>query len=239
MSEDKRHLIGFLGSARPSSPPPFPASDDWLYKFDSGRAITPAQASRGIAVIGATGSGKTRSVVLPLLHRLMLRGSGGLVIDVKGNLGEQTREVAKASGREQDVVEFGTGKRAVTTNLFSGMSNPEISNFFLDVVLNGTDSGDYNSSWHCKGAKMAYDVAIVCRHLSKICRRSAFSRELRPSPRLVYGILTTQSSPACAGFRPRRTRIYWTAKRSPGPAGIYAACSAASPVRICRRCAAS
>jgi type IV secretory pathway TraG/TraD family ATPase VirD4 len=62
------------------------APHECLLRFDSGNSITFEDARHHMLVMGTTGSGKTASVVLPALSRLIEAGHCGVIIDVKGNL---------------------------------------------------------------------------------------------------------------------------------------------------------
>ncbi|MGC9159776.1 MAG: DEAD/DEAH box helicase, partial [Terracidiphilus sp.] len=66
----------------------------------------------GIAVVGATGSGKTRAAILPAIEQLFAYRAtdaeqklSGIVLEVKGDLCRQLKHVLKGCGREQDYVE--------------------------------------------------------------------------------------------------------------------------------------
>ncbi len=66
----------------------------------------------GIAVFGSIGSGKTLGVVLPAMRQLFAyrandaaRKLSGIVLEVKGDLCRQLKNILKGCGREQDYVE--------------------------------------------------------------------------------------------------------------------------------------
>ena len=91
-----------------------------LLRFDSGNHITFEDARHHMLVMGTTGSGKTASVVLPALFRLIEAGHRGIIVDIKGNLRDQARAFARQCGREADLVEFGSASSATPLNLLSG-----------------------------------------------------------------------------------------------------------------------
>lgn len=66
----------------------------------------------GICVIGAIGSGKTKAIILPAMRQFFAYGAhdperklSGIVLEVKGDLCRQVRQILKDCGREQDYVE--------------------------------------------------------------------------------------------------------------------------------------
>ena len=101
----RQHRLGFLAPVKPlavSLPPTTSQSEDALFTFDSGRTLSFADGARSIAIIGGTGSGKTTSIILPMIDALMRQGFGGVILDIKGNLGAQTRALAQKCGRQDD-----------------------------------------------------------------------------------------------------------------------------------------
>lgn len=66
----------------------------------------------GICVVGATGSGKTRAILLPAMRQLFAykandprRRLSGVVLEVKGDLCRQVQKILKECGREEDYAE--------------------------------------------------------------------------------------------------------------------------------------
>ena len=169
-----------------------PSSDQTLFTFDGGRSLTFAEGVRSTLVLGGTGSGKTTSVILPMLDALLRRGFGGIILDVKGNLGAQTRELAKACGRLDDVVEFGSSSDACATNLLAGMKQHEIADFFQMLAVDGVEH-DPNVSWHGKGGSLAADVAQVLSALSQVEPDCHFSRQFAPTLKAVFAALSNQA----------------------------------------------
>ena len=169
-----------------------PSPDHALFTFDSGRCFTFAEGVRSTLVLGGTGSGKTTSVILPMLDALLRRGFGGVILDVKGNLGAQTRELAKSCGRLNDVVEFGSSPDACATNLLAGMKQHEIADFFQVLAVHGMER-DSNISWHAKGGSLAADVAQVLSSLAQVERNCHFSRQFTPTLKAVFAALSNHT----------------------------------------------
>lgn len=169
---------------KPYSPP----SGDELLRFDSGLAISFEQALRNILIIGQTGSGKTTAAILPIIRSLLAGGCGGLVLDVKGSLRALVRAVARACGRENDIVEFGASPTACGTDLLAGLAEHERAALIEEMTMRGLD-GDPNAFWSAKGAKMAAEIGRVLHALSRVARRSGFSKSLRATLRLIHACL--------------------------------------------------
>ena len=165
---------------------------DCLLRFDSGRALTFAQGARSSLVIGGTGSGKTRSVLLPAARNLLRAGYGGYIPDYKGNLRTQIRAIAADCGRLDDIVEFGTSATACPTNLLAGMQDHEIADLLNTMAITGVQS-DYNVSWHQKGVKLGCDVLHALSDISSICRRTEFAKKFTPTLLKLYVCMTNHT----------------------------------------------
>ena len=178
--------MGFLlpGAAKPAAR----NVSECLFTFDKGHSISFAEAVRSTLIIGGTGSGKTSSLVLPMCHSLLKAGFGGLIIDVKGNMGRQVRQIARACGRETDIVEFGSSAHACTTNVLEGMKEHETASLFNILATSGV-TYDRNIAWHQKGARIAQDLAIVLKGLSRIHPKCHFSRQFQPTLKGVAAML--------------------------------------------------
>ena len=198
--------IGFLALERPRRKPKpkkvFPlvaladSSDipdsDCLLRFDSGRALTFAQGARSSLVIGGTGSGKTRSVLLPAAQNLIRAGYGGFIPDYKGNLRTQIRAIAKECGRLDDIVEFGTSETANPTNILAGMKDHEIADLLNTMAIAGVQS-DNNIGWHQKGVKLGCDVLRAFADISCICHHTEFSKKFAPTLQKLYTCMTNHA----------------------------------------------
>jgi len=185
--------VGFLSRLEePAGHAAKPQDPDALFRFDSGRCLLQAEAVKSVLVLGGTGSGKTTSVVLPIIGELLRRGHAGVILDIKGNLREQTRVLAQRCGREDDIVEFGSDITANKVNLLAGLRLHEIRELFKAIAVQGLER-DPNIFWHEKGATHATDVAHVLYSLSRIAPRSHFSRQFIPTLKTVYAVLTNRA----------------------------------------------
>lgn len=142
------------------------ARDGAILSFDSKNCITQDDANHHILVMGTTGSGKTASVVLPLLRGQFKAGRCGLIVDIKGNLRGQVRALAQATGREDDIVEFGISPTATPLNLLEGLNKSQV-NEVLDTFMSSSCGGNtHNRDFHIKGVQMGVDCFEVLLYLS-------------------------------------------------------------------------
>lgn len=132
-----------------------------LLDFDSGNRITFDDAIHHILVTGTTGSGKTSSVVLPCVEKLIKEGHTGLIIDIKGNMRAKVREFARIHGREQDIVELGSGSDARACNILLSREPWEIRNLFEDITIKSFRGASNNLDFHIKGTHTAADCAQI------------------------------------------------------------------------------
>lgn len=102
LREDLFLIVGELHRQLKPTPSPTPR---WL-------SIPEEGLFTGICVVGATGSGKTKAIILPAMRQLFAyrandpdRKLSGIVLEVKGNLCRRVRRILKACGRNQDYVE--------------------------------------------------------------------------------------------------------------------------------------
>ncbi|MEI8309254.1 MAG: DUF87 domain-containing protein, partial [Verrucomicrobiota bacterium] len=91
--------------------------------------IDPDDLFRHLVIFGATGSGKTRSVLLPLLERALARDrqdperrAGAIVFDVKGDMPDHVAGVMRAAGRSDEIITIGRGGNA-WFDPFGGIEN--------------------------------------------------------------------------------------------------------------------
>jgi hypothetical protein len=95
-------IVGELHHQRKPKPSPSPR---WL-------SISERGLYTGICVVGATGSGKTKAIILPAMRQLFAyrahdpeRRLSGVVLEVKGDLCRQVKNILNECGREQDYID--------------------------------------------------------------------------------------------------------------------------------------
>ena len=157
-----------IGFARGTANKPSKEPDKCVLYFDSGDGVTFEDARHHILALGTTGSGKTASVVLPTLSRLIQGGHPGIVIDIKGNLLEQAYILAQQHGRGDDLVELGSSSSATPLNLLCGMDIAAVRELLKTFIRQQGFLSGYNKDWHVKGAYQACDCAQLLRYLTAL-----------------------------------------------------------------------
>ena len=80
-----------------------------LLQLPGGEYLTLQDALEGIHIFGAKGSGKTSGSGQTLAHAYLRAGFGGLVLCYKAEEAQRWREMARATGRADDLICFGPG----------------------------------------------------------------------------------------------------------------------------------
>jgi hypothetical protein len=103
--ENRQDLFLVLGEQHQRTSPIRAAQPSWLVIPERGLYT-------GIFVVGAIGSGKTSACMYPYVDQLLAycarddeRKAAGLVLEVKGDLCRQVRDILKRHGREDDYIE--------------------------------------------------------------------------------------------------------------------------------------
>ncbi len=94
------------------------------FKHREPALLTDEERLRHVQILGGTGSGKTSSLILPMIRQDMGRGRGIVFVDAKGDIttARTMYQMAVEEGRERDFLMF-------------SMSNPEKSNTYNPLAL--------------------------------------------------------------------------------------------------------
>lgn len=147
--------------------PSLPENSTFALNFDNGGGITLEDLYCHLFVAGTTGSGKSWSVMLPVLKKLLELGLAGLIVDIKGNFRSQTRGLAQACGREADLIEFGTSPTATPVNLLSDLDRFEVFRLYETLTLASFKGESHNIDFHIKGVNAATDCTMLLRFLAR------------------------------------------------------------------------
>ena len=143
-----------------------------LYEFDEDETLSFDEGTHGVLVIGGVGRGKTASFMLPMASALIENGLPGFIIDIKNNFTGQIRKLAKAAGREDDIIEIGTHPTATPVNLMAGLGIDETQQMIESLLLSGKEHSR-NIDWLHKGVRILDDIALMLRFVSRIDMRFA------------------------------------------------------------------
>lgn len=170
MSSQQEKTVGFVKRAPSNVIPEQTPPQDFLFAFDAGGGISFADASHNMGVFGTTGSGKTESIIFPCVSSMIGAGFAGLVVDVKGNVANYVRMIAREHGRENDVVEFGPGPAATPINLLWGKTLFEIEQILRSTCTNSY-SDKHNSCFYEEGVQKMLDVLLLYRIMCEKLQR--------------------------------------------------------------------
>jgi len=136
--------------------------------------INPDDLFRHLAVFGATGSGKTRSVILPLLERALgheredpERRAGAIIFDVKGDMPDHVAGVMRAAGRDDEIITIGRGSNA-WFDPFGGIENDSraVAERLIEIVRGlhaESGGGSYDDFWRENNRRLLQVAAVVAR----------------------------------------------------------------------------
>lgn len=115
----------------------------------SGVLLRPIDLFEHIIATGSTGSGKTRSFLMPLIENLLRRFGGDsadkagmFLMDAKGDMSQLAVECARRAGREEDVYILGEGGNCwfAVFDQFGGDAT-KIANFLFEILEDRTSKG--------------------------------------------------------------------------------------------------
>lgn len=135
-------------------------------KFDNKKIITFQDARHHTIVFGTTGSGKTASVIYPIIYNAIYAGHAMIIGDLKGSVGAAVRKMAQKCGRSLEVVEYGSGPLAKKVNLLAYMSEDGIRSY-MEYMADDMCPDTNGKVWAKKGAQNGADIAILLRMMNK------------------------------------------------------------------------
>lgn len=163
--------IGFISNEKAHQEILSNSNNNLILKYDDGNGLSIQSANHNVLVTGTTGSGKTSSVILPMLNNLISSGKSGVVIDVKNNFTEKVYSIAKEYGREGDVVEIGNADTAHNINLFKGLTGNNLTDFIEKISIGAVGNQTGNKDFLLMGVSLVVDVYNLLKILCKFDRR--------------------------------------------------------------------
>lgn len=143
--------------------------------FDlSGLPLRPIDLLEHMLATGSTGSGKTRSFLMPLIEKILRRfgtnstdKAGMFLMDAKGDMSQLAVECARRAGREEDVYILGEGGNCwyAVFDQFDGDAT-RIANFLFEILEDRTSKGSLarggsNESFWEENARRLLRTAII------------------------------------------------------------------------------
>ncbi|WP_045221514.1 type IV secretory system conjugative DNA transfer family protein [Desulfonatronum thioautotrophicum] len=156
-----------------------------LFTFDSKTTLSMEEGKLNVLIVGATGRGKTRSLVTPISERLIKMGLGGLIIDVKNTQCDNIRKIAASCGRLDDIVEVGSFATARPVNLLAGIEEQELRDMLENMMITGIQNSN-NLDWHYKGVSIVLDCLRLLQYLDEAEPGGLFSPTLSLLAKMTY-----------------------------------------------------
>lgn len=141
--------------------------EDEVYRYDSGRMMSFDDLVHHAIALGTTGSGKTASLIYPVIWRMMALGAGGIIIDIKGNMRAAVRKMGNEHNLTDKVIEIGNSRDAESYNILKGKNRQQIRALFERLALDNFNSNTNNLDFHIKGVEIAADYAQLCLFISE------------------------------------------------------------------------
>ncbi len=136
-----------------------------------GLEIAPIDLLEHVLATGGTGSGKTRSFLLPLVESVLTRfgkeadqKAGMVLIDAKGDMGELAARCVERSGRKEDFYLLGPGGNC-WFSIFSQFEGDAtgVSNFLYETLQDRCNSGgNCNEAFWEENARRLLRAAATC-----------------------------------------------------------------------------
>lgn len=133
-----------------------------------------------ILVFGGTGDGKTTAVLKPLLRQVLAeRRFGAYVTDAKGVLWRDAEKIARAAGREKDILRIGTGTGDLGVNICAKLTPNQIA-ATLRSVLQQLGGGRGDTFWPDMAANIMRHMLTIGRAYGVTAKGAAESSTLHP-----------------------------------------------------------
>ena len=134
--------------------------------------IRPLDLLEHVLATGGTGSGKTRSFLLPCVERVLERfgkdpdeKAGMVLIDAKGDMAELASECIRRSGRQDDVYLLGAGGNCWFSFFEQFKGDPTaVANFLFETLedRSGKGNGGDNESFWEENARRLLRAGVIC-----------------------------------------------------------------------------
>ena len=125
--------------------------EDILLGKRNGKAVClPADTrlNRHIAVFGASGTGKSRSVIRSALFNILRRGESAIITDSKGELYADTAELFRRHGYEVKVFNLVNPEHGDSWNCMSDLGGDTLlAQVLTNVIIGNTSSGKTDHFW--------------------------------------------------------------------------------------------
>lgn len=126
---------------------------------------TPIQDFRHVLISGATGSGKTASLILPTLKNRILTNNSIIFLEYKGHEHRKLKFIAEQAGRLHDIVELGK-----PSGSFMNILSMFDSNMINDAIVNLCGGIGKDPYWSTSASQLAIRIIELQRKIQKISK---------------------------------------------------------------------
>lgn len=139
---------------------------------DNKKQLLASEGTKNILVTGATGSGKTTSVLLPMINSLIQHNCPGLILDIKSDLFSHIYTIADKENKLDNILFIGTYEFCQNINILASIKNVNQLRNVLNSIK--TTNDDNNSHWWQNGVDDVMDIVTVHEWLTNICHNQEY-----------------------------------------------------------------
>jgi DNA helicase HerA-like ATPase len=123
-----------------------------------------------VLILGETGSGKTASVITPLLLDRMKKNHGILIFDFKGNYHYTVKALAKKEGRLKDVIELGK-IYGTYSNIIENLPLEALDKIFRSLIKHGKN----NKFWEESAIQLGLSILGILKYINELTDNYQYS----------------------------------------------------------------
>ena len=127
--------------------------------------ITDEALYQNVLITGSIGSGKTSGAISRLTYNLIKSGKGGIVLDVKGNFVDTVQNMAKRSGRIEEICIISKDSNWYFELLDANLSCLELANRLKQVITLLSTNNNSDSYWLDKVENVLMNIIIILKYI--------------------------------------------------------------------------
>lgn len=143
-----------------------------FYNKEDKYELLASEATKNVLITGATGTGKTTSILLPIINSLVKNNCPGLILDIKSDLFSHIYTIAENENKLDNILFVGTYDFCQNINILASIKSVNQ----LKNVLNSIKSvNSQESYWWQSGVDDVTDIVIVHEWLTKNCLKQEYN----------------------------------------------------------------
>lgn len=143
-----------------------------FYDKESKNELLASEGTKNILVTGATGTGKTTSVLLPIITNLIKNNCPGLILDIKSDLFSHIYTIAEQEDKLDNILYIGTYDFCKNINILASIKSVNQLKNVLNSIKTATDSN--NSYWWESGVDDVTDIVLIHEWLTIECQKQEY-----------------------------------------------------------------